>query len=149
MHQWWPTGGRLHLQAADSCWAGQLDDDDARLKGILKNRKCKPDNRKIRQLWRKLLVTDQDRFNAEAGQHTGQDSGGNTSKGAQKNGHQKSKNKLREQHGRGDGDSRPPQGDSKISEVNVAQLICGNTERVQDVMMASSDDYDDEVEADL
>ena len=31
----------------------------------------------------------------------------------------------------------------------MAQLICGNTKRVQDIMMASSDDYDDDVEADL
>ena len=44
---------------------------------------------------------------------------------------------------------RPPQGESKHSEVTVSQLICGNTERVQDVVMASSDDYDDEVEADI
>ena len=97
--------------------------------------------------WRKLLVTDQDRFNAGAGQHPGQDSEGNTSKRAHKNEDQKSKIKLREQHGRGDGNVRPPQGESKLSEVTVSQLICGNTERVQDVVMASSDDYDDEVEA--
>ena len=118
------------------------------MKGILKSRKCKPANRKLRQLWRELLVADQDRFNAEAGQHTGQDSRGDTSKGAQTNEDQKSKIKLREQHGRGDGDARPPQGDSKFSGATAPQLICGNTESVQDVVMASSDDYDDEVEED-
>ena len=31
----------------------------------------------------------------------------------------------------------------------MAQLICGNTERVQDVVKDSSDEHDDEVEADL
>ena len=46
--------------------AAGLDEDDVRLKGTLKNRKCKPANRKIKQLWRKLLVTDQDMFNTEA-----------------------------------------------------------------------------------
>ena len=39
------SGGRPHLQSADGCWAGY-----ARLKGTLENRKCKPANRKIRQL---------------------------------------------------------------------------------------------------
>ena len=31
----------------------------------------------------------------------------------------------------------------------MAQLICGNTKRVTDVVMASDDDRGDEVEADL
>ena len=31
----------------------------------------------------------------------------------------------------------------------MAQLICGNTERVKDVVMASRDDHGDEDEADL
>ena len=130
------TGPRDAPVVGDSTFrqliAAGLDNDDARLKGTLKNRKCKPANRKVRQLWRKLLVTDQDRFNAEAGQHPGQDSGGNTSKGAQKNEGQNSKIKCREQHEQGDGNARPPQGDSKISEATVVQLICtcGNTERV-------------------
>ena len=74
---------------------------------------------------------------------------GTHQKSPRKNEDHKSKKQLQEHHGRGDGDVRPPQGNSNISEVNVAQLICGNTGRVQDVMMASSDDHDDEVEADL
>ena len=53
--------------------AAGLDETDARSKCTLKNRKCKPANRNARQLWRKLLVTDQDGFNAEAGHHPGQD----------------------------------------------------------------------------
>ena len=36
-----------------------------------------------------------------------------------------------------------------LSGATVAQLICGNAERVKDVVMASSDEHDDEVEADL
>ena len=86
----WETGSQDAPVVGDSAFrqliAAGLDEDDARLKGTLKSRTCKPANRKIRQLWRKLLITDQDRCNAEAlaGQHLGQDSGGNTSKGAQK-----------------------------------------------------------------
>ena len=57
--------------------------------------------------------------------------------------------KCREQSGQGDGNTRPIQCDPTISEVTVAQLIRGNPERVHDVVMATSDDYVDEVEADL
>ena len=76
-------------------------------------------------------------------------SGGNTTKGAQKNEGQNSTIKCREQHGQGDGNARPTQSEPKFSEATVAQLICGNAERVQDVVKASGDDHNDEVEADL
>ena len=44
-----------------------------------------------------------------------------------------------------------PNATPKISGATVAQLqlICGNTERVKDVVVASSGDHDDEVQADL
>ena len=94
----WKTGAQDAPVVGDSTFrqliAAGLDEDGVRLqqllKGTLKNRKCKPANRKIRQLWRKFLV----RFNAEAGQHLGQDSGGNASKSAQKTEGQKSKIKI-------------------------------------------------------
>ena len=76
----WKTGAQDAPVVRDSTVrqliAAGLDADDARLKGTLKISKCKPASRNIRQLGGKLMVTDQDRLNAEAAQHPGQDSGG-------------------------------------------------------------------------
>ena len=44
---------------------------------------------------------------------------------------------------------RSPQYDPKASGTTVSQIICGATEKVKGVVMASSDDHGDEVEADL
>ena len=149
----WNTGEHDAPVVGDSTFrqliAAGLKEDNAWLKGTLENRKRKPASRKMRQLWRKLLVTDQDRFNAEAGQHPGQDSGENPSNGARKKEGQASKIKCQEQHGQGDGDARPSQCDPNNSGTTVAQVICGITERVTDVVMTSSDDHGGEVKADL
>ena len=71
----WKAGAQGAPVVGDSTFrqliAAGLDEDDAKVNGTLKNRKCKPANRKTTQLWRKLLVTDQDGFNAETGQHCG------------------------------------------------------------------------------
>ena len=50
----WKTGAQDAPEVGDSAFrqliAAGLDENDARLKGTLKNRKCGPANRKIRQL---------------------------------------------------------------------------------------------------
>ena len=56
---------------------------------------------------------------------------------------------CKEQHVQGNGNVRPPKYNQKNPETTVDHVICGNTERVNDVVMASNNDHCNGVEADL